>query len=655
MQKTLGAIWRRTFAFSLMVAITMTTFGVAQLNVNAQQKDPGYDPQPPVENPVTYQPDAAAVAFSNTTPINIADRVSSTSPPGLGNPYPSNINVTGLTGTITDVNVTLRGVTHTFPDDIDILLVSPTGKALILQSDAGGGTAVTNRTYTFDQQAATQISTSVLPAEGTSVQPGNHAGNDTTDVFPAPAPQTGYLNPGPQTGGTAGNLSSFNGDAPNGTWSLYVVDDEPIDEGSISGGWTIDITSAGTGCTYTINPTSASIAAAGGTGSFTVTSQAGCTFTAVSNSPFITITSGGTGTGSGTVNFTVAANTGAARTGTITVAGQTFTVNQAGVTTAPAKPCFDFFGTGRTSFATFFRPPAADPQTNIVWRLQSNGGTGSETVFYGSKTTDFVTPGYYDNDNRADVSVWRPGTTANTAAFYYTRPSTAPTTIQGVQWGRSDATTAATNDTPTYEADYDGDGRDDYTVVRNVNNVWNWFYLRSSNNTVGGVAFGNATSGVADVRMAGADYTGDGRAEIAVIRLNATGKDSYLIGDSVTGTLVMAQAWGEFNTDFYIIGDFLGDTRADFAVWRGFGATSTGEWHIRENGGTTQIIGYKWGIGGSDVAVCGDYNGDGKSDMAVWRPSNRTFYWANSPGNTTSGVQVFGNAGDSPIGQLRTY
>lgn len=84
-------------------------------------------------------------------------------------------------------------------------------------------------------------------------------------------------------------------------------------------------------CTFSISPTSASQPAAGGSGSVTVTAGAGCAWTAVSNASFITVTSGSSGSGNGTVNYSVAANgLTTARTGTITIAGQTFTVNQAG-------------------------------------------------------------------------------------------------------------------------------------------------------------------------------------------------------------------------------------------------------------------------------------------------------------------------------------
>src|SRR5438128_2564058 len=83
-------------------------------------------------------------------------------------------------------------------------------------------------------------------------------------------------------------------------------------------------------CTFSASPTSASPAAAGGPASVSVTAGAGCAWTAVSTAAWITVTSGASGTGNGTVNYTVAANTGSARSGSLTVGGQTVTVNQGG-------------------------------------------------------------------------------------------------------------------------------------------------------------------------------------------------------------------------------------------------------------------------------------------------------------------------------------
>ena len=82
------------------------------------------------------------------------------------------------------------------------------------------------------------------------------------------------------------------------------------------------------GCTFMLMPTSQNFVAAGGMNSVSVTAGAGCAWTAVSNDGFITVDSGTPGSGNGTVNYTVAANTGPARMGTMTIAGITFNVTQ---------------------------------------------------------------------------------------------------------------------------------------------------------------------------------------------------------------------------------------------------------------------------------------------------------------------------------------
>jgi len=94
-------------------------------------------------------------------------------------------------------------------------------------------------------------------------------------------------------------------------------------------GKTFTITQAAP-CTFTISPTSATISVSGGTGDVKVTASNGaCAWTATSGTAWITITSGAPDTGNGTVKYSVAANqTMQARIGTLTVAGQTFTVNQ---------------------------------------------------------------------------------------------------------------------------------------------------------------------------------------------------------------------------------------------------------------------------------------------------------------------------------------
>jgi hypothetical protein len=95
-------------------------------------------------------------------------------------------------------------------------------------------------------------------------------------------------------------------------------------------GQTFTVNQAAAPCSYTINPTAVTIAAGGGTGSVTITTPAGCVWSATSNAGFITFTTPAGGTGNGSLGYSVAANGVSARTGTVTISGQTFTVNQFG-------------------------------------------------------------------------------------------------------------------------------------------------------------------------------------------------------------------------------------------------------------------------------------------------------------------------------------
>ncbi len=95
---------------------------------------------------------------------------------------------------------------------------------------------------------------------------------------------------------------------------------------------TVTVQNTGTcngGCTYAISPTSRSFSSAGGSGTISVSTQAGCSWTATESASWISITTGSSGSGSGTVSYQVDPNTGPARSASITVAGRTHTVTQA--------------------------------------------------------------------------------------------------------------------------------------------------------------------------------------------------------------------------------------------------------------------------------------------------------------------------------------
>ena len=84
-------------------------------------------------------------------------------------------------------------------------------------------------------------------------------------------------------------------------------------------------------CNYAINPGGQAFASTGSNGVITITVGAGCVWTAVSNVPWVTFSGSATGSANGSVAYTVAANAGAARTGTVSVAGLVFTIDDAQV------------------------------------------------------------------------------------------------------------------------------------------------------------------------------------------------------------------------------------------------------------------------------------------------------------------------------------
>src|SRR5271154_1018866 len=105
--------------------------------------------------------------------------------------------------------------------------------------------------------------------------------------------------------------------------------------GITAGGLTETVSQSAGSASFSLAPTSASVAAAGGVGHVALTvNPAGAAWTGSSGASWISITSAKSGTGSATVTYSVAANTGTARTGTLSIAGITFTVSQAGSATS---------------------------------------------------------------------------------------------------------------------------------------------------------------------------------------------------------------------------------------------------------------------------------------------------------------------------------
>ncbi len=595
---------------------------------------------------------------------------------GAADPYPSQKQVAGMLGTVTNATVTLSNFSHTAPDDVDVLLVAPNGRRIVLMSDVGGTTEVGGLNLTFDDAAATNLPDSATFTSGT-YRPTDF---ETGDIFPAPAPQ------GATTGAT---LAAFFGSAPNGAWKLYAVDDAGENVGSIAGSWSISLTTSTTACNFTLNPTAQAFPTVGGSGSFAINMPSNCSWTAAATSGFLTVNSAANGDGNGTILFSVAQNFGGARSGTIdvsngvltrsfqvqqpsgcptslgqtavnfsaaggsgnvsvtaggvcnylatsdanwvqitsptqsgngtitfnvqpnpsansrsatvTVSGQTFTVNQAGT----VGRRFDFDGDGRADLSIY---------RNGVWWILNSGTVASYSAIPFGLSTDKITPADYDGDRKTDLAVYRSG-------VWYILNSQS-NTVRIENWGLS-------TDAPV-PGDYDGDSRADLAVYRFGEG--NWYVLRSSNSS-----FQVATYGLSTDKPVPADYDGDGKMDFAVYRVGAV-TSQWAILNSSNGAASFQQ-FGN-NGDIAVPADYDGDGRDQLAVFR----PSNGTWYTSTNPATNYGA-IRFGMSG-DIPAPADFDGDGKADATIFR--NGVWYILNS-GNNSVRTDFWGTTGDTVV------
>ena len=256
--------------------------------------------------------------------------VSNTSAPCAYTLAPTSASVAGTGGSGTVTLTTGAGCTWTASSSASWITVSPTS-----------GTGSGNASYTVAANTSTSTRTGTMAIGGqtfTVTQAG--VCNYTLAATSASMAGTGgsgtvTLTTGAGCTWTASSSASWITVSPtSGTgaggvgYTVAANTSTSTRTGTMAiGGQTFTVTQAGV-CNYTLAPTSASMAGTGGSGTVTLTTGAGCTWTASSSASWITV-SPTSGTGADTVDYTVAANTPAGpRTGTIAIAGQTFTVTQ---------------------------------------------------------------------------------------------------------------------------------------------------------------------------------------------------------------------------------------------------------------------------------------------------------------------------------------
>lgn len=164
--------------------------------------------------------------FTNPAPITIPPTNEAPT-----DPFPSEIVVTGFTkGLITDINLTLHGITHSDPADLDVLLAAdhlPGLNALVMRAAGDDDGSADDLTLTLDDQAAQP-----LPTHPEALTSGTFRPTNAGSQFPVEPPA-------PTLSGRS-DLAVFNKADPNGTWQLFV--DDGADSGVIAGGWSLEIT-----------------------------------------------------------------------------------------------------------------------------------------------------------------------------------------------------------------------------------------------------------------------------------------------------------------------------------------------------------------------------------------------------------------------------
>lgn len=321
----------------------------------------------------------------------------------------------------------------------------------------------------------------------------------------------------------------------------------------------------------------------------------------------------------------------------------------------PPSRKIDFDGDNKSDLAV---ARAADMSSPATWYIQNSSG-GSTAMQWGLGVGfaggDVATPEDFDGDGKTDIAVWRAIANGNPNQSYFYILQSSNGALRSEQFGKQ-------GDDPKVVGDYDGDGKADVAVFRNVltagvdpcgtsSAVWYW---RPSGSPATDFAY-FCWGGVNDKAYPG-DFDGDGKADYSVVR-NVGGQGQVI--QSFTGGGTRFINFGVF-ADRYLSGDYDADGRQDLITVSQVGPIMT--WYFITSG-AGQIFSFQLGASVTDFNVPGDYDGDNKTDFALWRsgpgPGNGDYYLLKtftSPSTPHWGTSLLSQtAPDFPVGAYQTH